>query len=277
MPRLLDDLRGRRVGVALSSAFFGFYAHTGFLRALRARGVEPVAYSGSSAGALVAAFAAGGGLDRLPPLFAHLQRSDFWDPSLPFGRPPGLLRGDRFRALLATHLPVDRFEHCAHKLVTVATDLSRGARHTDFSGPLAPAVHASCALPLLFRPVRRDGALHADGGIVDKVPLTALLEHAEVDAVLVHFIPSAGLARPLPRGPWGLLDRLLDVARDDVDRLLDVARDDGWRHQVDLARARGVEVHVITSHPPRVTPFTLRRGLLAMGATEAEAGRALDG
>lgn len=263
---LAERLRGRRVGVALSSAFFGFYGHAGFCRALRRRGIEPVGYSGASAGAMVAAFAASDALDRLPPIFARLQRRDFWDPTPFIGRPPGLLRGHKFRDLLAAHLPHTRFEQCPRALVTVATDLGRGARHVDAEGEIVPAVWASSALPILFRPVPRFGTLHADGGIVDKLPIRALLDRVDVDVLIAHLIPTRGLTAPLPATPGRFIERALDIARDD-----------GWRHQVELARARGVEVVLVTTEPPRVNPFALRRGLRAMAVAEEQAAAILDG
>lgn len=249
----------------MSSSFFGFYGHTGFLRALDARGVRPVAYSGASAGSMAAAFGAADGLDRLPRLFESLRRQDFWDPTPFFGRPPGLLRGHKLRDLLAAHLPVRDFEGCRGRLVTVATDLTHGRRHVDDSGEIATAVWASSALPILFRPVPRLGALHFDGGVVDKLPIRALIERAELDVVVAHIIPSSGLTSPPPWWPGGLIERALDVARDD-----------GWRHQVALAEARGIEVHVVESNPPRVNPFKLHEGPKAMIAAERNVLMALD-
>jgi len=49
-----------RLGVAFSSGFFGFFAHAGFLAALRELEITPSAYSGASSGAIVAAMAATG-------------------------------------------------------------------------------------------------------------------------------------------------------------------------------------------------------------------------
>lgn len=263
---LAERLRGRRVGVALSSAFFGFYGHAGFCRALAARGIEPVGWSGASAGAMVAAFAAARALERLPPVFGALRRQDFWDPTRFVGRPPGLLRGHKLRDLLAAHLPHRTFEALPDPLVTIATDLTRGRRHVDVTGALVPAVWASCALPILFRPVERGGALHADGGIVDKLPIAALVDHVEVDVVLAHHIPTTGLSRRLPSTPGRFIERMLDIARED-----------GWTHQAALAEARGIEVVVIRSDDlPRVDPFKLDRGLDAMRAAEARVGAALD-
>jgi NTE family protein len=58
-------------------------------------------------------------------------------------------------------------------------------------GPLAPAIHASCALPVLFHPVRLGGRLYADGGIGDRPGLAAV---AVGDRVLYHHLTS--------RSPW---------------------------------------------------------------------------
>src|SRR5262245_4716936 len=58
-------------GLAMSSGFFAFYAHTGMLSALVARGLAPVHVAGSSAGALVAgAWAAGVPCDALAGVLA---------------------------------------------------------------------------------------------------------------------------------------------------------------------------------------------------------------
>ena len=46
--------------LALSSGFFGFYAHTGLVDALNEASFAPVHTSGASAGALVAAALGGG-------------------------------------------------------------------------------------------------------------------------------------------------------------------------------------------------------------------------
>jgi predicted acylesterase/phospholipase RssA len=215
------------------------------VRAVLDAGIEPVVYGGASAGAMTAAAAASGRLDRFRETILKLRRRDFWDPGLPFGAPPGLLRGRRFRALLGEELPAT-FADCSTPVVTVSTNLNRRARHVDTHGDLPEAVLASCALPLLFRPVRRAGELHVDGGLVDKVPINALLEHHDVDVLLVYLIPSSSLSQPWGRTPWRFLDQALDLVRDD-----------GWRQQVALAEARGVEVQVLTGPPGRLGPFAL--------------------
>ncbi|MCA9544419.1 MAG: patatin-like phospholipase family protein [Myxococcales bacterium] len=262
---LAAHLRERRVAVALSSAFFGFFAHTGFLRALEAAGVAPVAFGGTSAGAMAAAFAGADRLDRFQALITSVHRRDFWDPSPRLAPPVGLLKGRLFEGLLRDHLP-SRFEDCPTPVITVSTNLTTRGRQVDTRGDLPLAVLASSALPILFHPVRRGPDLHVDGGLLDKVPGRAMWDHGPpFDVLLVHQIPSAGLERPVARSPMRF-----------VDQALDWVRADAWGHQAAALRALGVEIVEITSRPPaRPNPFRLDRGLQALAAAHAGTAAAL--
>src|SRR6476469_1350841 len=119
MKTLRELLHGKRFGLVLSAGYFGFYGHTGFWKGLQVAGLEPSAYAGTSAGGLVSAFAASGAqVETLEALLRAQKREGFWDPD-PLGAvmnaargghfATGLLKGERFRSLLATHLPVQRF------------------------------------------------------------------------------------------------------------------------------------------------------------------------
>ena len=257
MASLAEHLTRRRTGVVLSSAFFGFYAHAGFMSALFKAGVKPNGIGGSSAGALVGAFSAAGYLDQFIPVLNTLRRKDFWDPGLPGGRPWGLLKGRRFSQLLETNLPVQRFEDCHTPLLTVSTNLETGRRHVDTTGALAPAVAASCALPFMFRAVVRDGDRHIDGGVIDKAPIEAMVNAFDLDAIVVHFIPSKTVGTPAPKGPRKFLDWALDISRDV-----------SWQTQAALAEALGIEVYVVTSPYGGIGPFSMKRGAQVINTTQ---------
>jgi NTE family protein len=157
--------------MALSSGFFGFFAHFGFLDALQAAGFGPAHVSGSSAGAMAAAYwACGLNVSDLKPRLFTLKRSDFWDPALG----PGLLKGQRFRAILEEIYPVARIEQCSTRLSISAFDLLSLSTHTLRRGRLRDAVYASCSVPLLFHPLRIGGALYLDGGIADRPAFAGL-------------------------------------------------------------------------------------------------------
>ncbi|MDF2698052.1 MAG: hypothetical protein K0S65_6435 [Labilithrix sp.] len=175
--------------LTMSSGFFSFYAHTGFLSALEDAGLLPMRVSGSSAGALVgASWAAGVDAPRLAEELERLERRDFWDPAIG----AGLLRGRLFRERVASLLAVQSFEACrVPAAVSVFDVVTRKTRVID-AGDVAPAICASCAVPVLFHPVRIGGRAYLDGGILDRPGLAGM--PTSEPRVLFHHIAS--------RSPW---------------------------------------------------------------------------
>lgn len=174
--------------LALSSGFFGFFAHCGVVAALEEARLRPCRLAGSSAGALVAGlWAAGLSASDIERELVGLRRSDFWDPALG----PGLLAGERFGTRLQDLLPVARFEDCRVPLAVSVFDLRALATQVVDRGPLAPAVQASCTFPLLFQPLRIDGRPYLDGGVLDRPGLRAV---RPTERLLYHHLAS--------RSPW---------------------------------------------------------------------------
>jgi NTE family protein len=193
---LRDWLSAAPFDLVLTSGFFGFYAHAGMLEALTSEGIVPSAACGSSAGALVsAAWASGVEIPALVSTLRDLRRDHFWDPSPGLG----LLRGELFRARIESMFPVRRFEDCRAPLAISTFDVRARRTHVLTRGELAPAVVASCAVPLLFHPVRHEGRLLLDGGIRDRPGLAG----ARGARRLVHHLASRSPWRaslPVPRG-----------------------------------------------------------------------------
>ena len=174
--------------LAMSSGFFGFYAHCGFLQALTEAGFYPQRLTGSSAGALVAsAYAAGLDAAELGQTLIALRRESFWDPAVG----PGVLRGRLFREQLRALLPAADFEDCRLPLaVSVFNVLTRQTQVLQ-RGALAPAVHASCAVPLMFHPVWLNGRPYLDGGLTDRPGIAGVPKD---ERLLYHHLSS--------RSPW---------------------------------------------------------------------------
>ncbi|HEY1909196.1 MAG TPA: patatin-like phospholipase family protein [Myxococcaceae bacterium] len=188
MPTLRDWLAEKPFTLVMSSGFFGFFAHTGVVTVLEEQRLRPARIAGSSAGALVGAlWGAGIPAAGIRDELLGLRREDFWDlwPGL------GLLRGGLFRALLERVLPVRTFEECPVPLALSVWDVLARKTAVLERGPLAPAIHASCALPVLFHPVRHGGRLYADGGIADRPGLAGV---SDGERVLYHHLTA--------RSPW---------------------------------------------------------------------------
>jgi NTE family protein len=188
VPTLRQWLADGPFTLGLSSGFFGFFAHAGAVSALEEQGLRPARIVGSSAGALVGGlWGAGVPAARLREELLALRREHFWDPWPGIG----LLRGRRFRARLEQLLPVRTFEECPTPVAVSAYDVLGFRTAVLRSGPLAPAIHASCAAPVLFQPVLIGARLYSDGGVLDRHGLAGL---GGGERVLYHHLTS--------RSPW---------------------------------------------------------------------------
>ena len=195
-PTLREWLRQGPFSLALSSGFFGFFAHAGFMTVLEDEGLLPARLSGSSAGALVAGlWSSGVDAEVIGDELVRVERDHFWDPGVGFG----LLRGARFRARLDGLLPVDTFEKTRRPVALSVFDVWTRSTRVASRGPLAIAIHASCAVPILFHPVMLEGRPTLDGGVADRPGIEGL---SRDERVLFHHLPSKSpwrMAVPFPR------------------------------------------------------------------------------
>jgi len=187
-PVLADWLAREPYTLVMSSGFFSFFAHCGLLAALEEADLLPQAVAGSSAGALTGGlWAAGLSSGAIADLYFSLHKDDFWDPAPGLG----LLRGERFRALLRRASPISRLEDCPRPARVSAFDLFRFKTRVLASGDFADSVYASCAVPLMFHPIRSHGGWLVDGGVADRSGLAATKPGQRV---LHHHIAN--------RSPW---------------------------------------------------------------------------
>jgi len=255
----------RRIGIAFSSGFFGFFAHAGFLAAIRESGIEPTAYAGASSGAIVAAMAASGmSTTAVKEMLFSLRKRDFWDPDpwhsilsdalRCFRGCIGYLRGDGFGRLLQ-RLPARTFEECHTPLAVSATDLTHKREVIFTQGDLIQAIQASGSVPVLFKPVSINGALCCDGGITGKAPVEALARLSELDIILVHFIASDNVKEGAHAfmkkrfTPWHIQHLAVNIARQKA-----------YRKEVELIKSRGVDVIEIRTNAPAISPNRLQNG-----------------
>jgi NTE family protein len=160
-----------RVGLALGSGSARGWAHIGVIRALEKAGVYPDILCGTSIGALVGAAHAAGELDRLEHWVLELGIGDVLG-FLDLGLSGGVLKGDRLMEFFRRHFTDRSIEELTVPFTAVATSLRTGAEVWLRRGSTFDAVRASIALPGLFAPVRWEGSLLVDGGLVNPVPVS---------------------------------------------------------------------------------------------------------
>lgn len=165
-----DLLQTKPFTLSLSAGFFGFFAHTGFIKALEEKNIKPRMIVGSSAGALVAACTASGlTASDMAKEFTSIKKSDFWDVAFGFG----LVRGDKMERLFEQFMAPD-FASLKIPLQISAFDVFALKTRTLNSGSVAKASRASCAVPGLFHPVRINKRVYLDGGVADKMGLSGV-------------------------------------------------------------------------------------------------------
>jgi len=92
----------------------------------------------------------------------------------------GLLRADKFLEALDEILTAEIFEDLQIPLKVVAADFWKREQVVFDSGGLIPAIHASMALPGIFKPCVIGNRVFVDGGAVNPVPFDLLFGSCDV-------------------------------------------------------------------------------------------------
>ncbi len=182
-----------KVGVALGGGFARGIAHLGVLSVLEEERI-PVDYlAGTSAGAMLAiAYASGHPIHEIVEQARATRFKDFGNWKLSW---LGLASNQKLAHYPRKFLGVSTFEELRIPLAIAATDLGSGEPVYFKSGPLGPALRASCAYPGMFVPVEVDGRMLVDGFLAAPVPVDALRKMG-ADVVIAIFLEAANNRRP---------------------------------------------------------------------------------
>jgi NTE family protein len=210
------------VGLALGSGSARGWAHIGVIRALEKAGVRPGIVCGTSIGALVGAAYAAGELDRLQRWALEFKARDvlgFMDLSLS----GGVVKGGRLMDFIRRNFPDRPIGDLGVPFAAVATSLRTGSEIWLRSGSTLDAVHASFAIPGLFAPVRWEGSLLVDGGLVNPVPVS-LARAMGADIVIAVDLGSDMLGRRFravsaPKTPPGAIPNWMRRLKENLNAL----------------------------------------------------------
>lgn len=161
-----------KLGLALGGGGALGWSHLGVLQVLRGEGIQPDIITGTSIGSLVGACEAAGKFDELLSIATAMTRLSILRlTDVQIGK-NGVLGGDPVVAELRKHLDALKIEDLSRPFGAVATDLVAGREVRLTSGDLVEAVRASISIPGVFTPVRKDGMLLVDGGLLNNVPVS---------------------------------------------------------------------------------------------------------
>lgn len=174
------------IALALGTGGARGLAHIGVIEAIEAAGYRIVAVSGSSMGALVGGIYAAGKLEVYRDWVCALQKMDVlklvdWTLS-----GAGLIKGERIIDALRELIGEVAIEELPIPFTAVATDLDREREVWLSRGPLFDAIRASIAIPTIFRPHSLNGRRLVDGGLMNPLPLTPLLQSPSEFTIAVN-------------------------------------------------------------------------------------------
>lgn len=199
----------RRTGLVLSGGGARGFAHIGVLRVLERSSVQVDVVAGTSMGAIIGAlYAAGMTASEIDDLVGAFSWRDIIDLSLQ----AGFLKGEKLEAFLAEHLPED-FSALQLPLAITATDIESGEQILLSSGKLVPAVRASSSFPGAFEPVRHEGRMLADGGIINNLPVEAVTFLGATWKIASNVTAARRAPFVPPREEGPVLDRLLATVK----------------------------------------------------------------
>jgi NTE family protein len=179
LERLVHDLRGVRVGVALGGGAARGLSHLGVLKALERSDIVVDMIAGTSAGAMTGIlYSAGLDPDYNANSFATDLRPSWIFRRLPQGNYWHLLykyRRGQFDAMLRKYLHDWRLEQLAVPCLSVTVDLVSGNSVVRERGDAVHAILESINLPVLSVPIVRNGQALIDGGLVNNIPANVLV------------------------------------------------------------------------------------------------------
>ncbi|MCE9533127.1 MAG: patatin-like phospholipase family protein [Planctomycetes bacterium] len=179
LERLVHDLRGVRIGVALGGGAARGMSHLGVLKALEQNGIVVDMVAGTSAGAMTGImYATGLDADYSANQFATDLRPSWIFRRLPSGKQLYLLykyRRGHFDPMLRKYLQNWRLEQLSLPCLSVTVDLVSGSSVVRERGDATHAVLESINLPVLSTPIVRDGQALIDGGLVNNIPADVLV------------------------------------------------------------------------------------------------------
>lgn len=158
-----------KTGLVLSGGAARGLAHLGVVKALYEHDIKIGCIAGTSAGSIAGAFLADG-FDPEELLEIFLEKKIYEFLGITFGK-MGLLKIKGIKEVLEKNLNAKTFEDLKIPFFVACTNLNSGEIEYFSKGDLIEKVLASSSIPVLFAPVKINGSLYSDGGILDNLPV----------------------------------------------------------------------------------------------------------
>src|SRR3990167_4506655 len=168
---VLPERKAPRVALVLGGGAARGFSHVGVIRVLEREKIPIDLIVGTSVGSLVGAiYADKKNSFELEWTAFSLEERDLFDYTF-ISPTQGFVRGERLEEFVLKKVSARELQQLKIPLTVVATDIQSGEMAILQTGSVARAVRASSAIPGIFIPVRYQGRLLVDGGVLNNVPV----------------------------------------------------------------------------------------------------------
>ncbi len=234
VPPKAKEIGNVNVALALGGGGSRAIAHVGALEVLYKHHIPIDLIIGTSAGSAVGAMYA----DNPDPIaiknkLMKLNKWDildfsFFDSISILTSLRGPVRGKLYQKFLYHNIATKSIEQLKIPLIITTVDIEKNELFLIRSGPIAPAIHASSAIPPIFSPVKLYGRTLVDGGVIEPVPVRVAKSYNP------KMVISVDIGTKAPDGP--------------PSNMLDVTYRSIWIYYYELSRMQAEEAD-IDIHP----------------------------
>lgn len=173
-----DPNNPTRIGLALSGGGVRGVSHLGVIQALTDHGIQFSHISGTSAGAIAAAFFASGIAPK--QILKIIKEAKLLKMLRPALGSAGLVSILNVQHLIRQYIPHNSFGQLKTQVTISSVDLGEGKLVYFTDGDLDMAILASCCLPGIFKPIVINGHMYVDGGILNNFPVEPLVGNCDL-------------------------------------------------------------------------------------------------
>ncbi len=194
-----------KIALVLGAGAARGFAHIGVLKILEANKIPVHLVVGTSAGSFVGSLYAYGFTSfQLQKMANTLDKNEIIDFTVPDN---GFVKGERLEEYVNVMVKNTPLEKMRIPFYAVAANIQNGQETVFSRGNTGTAVRASCSIPGIFRPVKIDGRMYVDGGVVSPIAVDAA-RRLGADFVIAVDISADIDARQ----PEGTLETILQAA-----------------------------------------------------------------
>jgi len=176
----------KKVALVLSGGGARGLAHIGVIEELLKRKYEITSIAGTSMGALIGGVYAQGKLTEFRNWVTALDQFEVFKLVDFTFSSAGLVKGEKVLNTIKEFIPDTQIENLPIPYSATAVDIIKHCEVVFRDGMLFDAIRASIAIPTVFTPIKKDGMVLVDGGVMNNVPISNVARTEGDLLVVVH-------------------------------------------------------------------------------------------